>query len=112
MTPESQEEFAQQLRQYSVASDCPVFDNMFEYCQMYTGGSVGGAVRLNHGMADTVVNWWVGGGSYALRSGGAPHSQSHGRSVRREHGGAGHPPHVAGVVCSRQGQLRPPSQTL
>jgi histone deacetylase 1/2 len=27
--------------------DCPIFDGMFNYCQSYTGGSIGGAVMLN-----------------------------------------------------------------
>ena len=34
------------MRLYAIASDCPIFDRMFEYCQMYTGGSVGGAVSV------------------------------------------------------------------
>ena len=25
--------------------------------QSYSGGSIGGAVRLNHGQADVVINW-------------------------------------------------------
>lgn len=41
VTPDNQEDFAQQMRQYALASDCPIFDRMFEYCQMYCGGSIG-----------------------------------------------------------------------
>lgn len=36
-------------------------------CQTYTGGSVGGAVRLNHGMSDVVINW-AGGLHHAKKS--------------------------------------------
>ena len=31
----------------NVGEDCPVFDGLFEYCRLYTAGSIGGAVRLN-----------------------------------------------------------------
>ena len=27
------------------------------YCQSYVGASLGGAVQLNHGQADAVINW-------------------------------------------------------
>lgn len=30
---------------------------MFEYCQLYTSGSIGGASRLNAGLSDIVINW-------------------------------------------------------
>jgi len=57
VTPENQHEHIRQLKRFNVAEDCPVFDGLFNFCQVYTGGSVGGAVRLNHGQSDTVVNW-------------------------------------------------------
>eukprot|EP00798_Chlamydomonas_sp_ICE-L_P018498 gene18498-24996_t len=44
-----------------------MFNGMVEYCQLYTGGSIGGAVRLNHGMCDTVINW-AGGLHHAKKS--------------------------------------------
>jgi len=57
VTPENQHEHIRQLKRFNVAEDCPVFDGLFKFCQVYTGGSVGGAVRLNHGLSDTVINW-------------------------------------------------------
>lgn len=57
VTPENQHEHIRHLKRFNVAEDCPVFDGLFNFCQVYTGGSVGGAVRLNHGQSDTVVNW-------------------------------------------------------
>ncbi len=48
------------LQRFNVGEDCPVFDGLFEYCQLYTSGSVGGAIRLNEGLNDIVINW--GGG--------------------------------------------------
>ena len=41
----------------NVGDDCPVFDGLFEYCQTYTSGSVGGAARLNHELSDICINW-------------------------------------------------------
>ena len=38
-------------------SDCPVFDDLYGFCQSYAGASLDGASRLNHGHADIVVNW-------------------------------------------------------
>ncbi|GFH11700.1 PEROXIDASE_4 domain-containing protein, partial [Haematococcus lacustris] len=37
VTPDNQEQHAQQLRQYTLANDCPIFDRMFEYCQVRLG---------------------------------------------------------------------------
>jgi acetoin utilization deacetylase AcuC-like enzyme len=38
-------------------TDCPVFDNLFGFCQSYSGASIDGAVRLNAGHADVAINW-------------------------------------------------------
>ena len=50
ITPENQHEHMRNLKRFNinVGDDCPVFDGLFQFCQLYTGGSVGGAVRLNH----------------------------------------------------------------
>ena len=34
-----------------------MFDGLFQYNQIATGGSYGGAVRLNQGQADVAINW-------------------------------------------------------
>ena len=44
-----------------------MFDGLFNFCQIYTGGSVGGAVRLNHKQTDTVINW-AGGLHHAKKN--------------------------------------------
>ena len=51
----------------NVGEDCPVFDGMFNFCQLYTGGSLGGAIKLNHGEADICINW-SGGLHHAKKS--------------------------------------------
>lgn len=50
-------------------TDCPVFDGLFEFCQMYTGASLDGAVKLNHGLTDIAVNW--AGGLHHAKKGEA-----------------------------------------
>eukprot|EP00201_Polytomella_parva_P010780 CAMPEP_0175067836 /NCGR_PEP_ID=MMETSP0052_2-20121109/17324_1 /TAXON_ID=51329 ORGANISM="Polytomella parva, Strain SAG 63-3" /NCGR_SAMPLE_ID=MMETSP0052_2 /ASSEMBLY_ACC=CAM_ASM_000194 /LENGTH=393 /DNA_ID=CAMNT_0016334771 /DNA_START=146 /DNA_END=1327 /DNA_ORIENTATION=- len=57
VTPETQGTMLQQLRLFNINEDCPIFDNMFKYCQVYAGASVEGAVRLNHGTCDIAINW-------------------------------------------------------
>eukprot|EP00879_Flechtneria_rotunda_P031981 GHRR01035122.1.p1 GENE.GHRR01035122.1~~GHRR01035122.1.p1 ORF type:complete len:335 (+),score=67.92 GHRR01035122.1:824-1828(+) len=50
-------------------ADCPVFANIFKYCQSYTGASIGAAVQLNYGHADICINW--AGGLHHARKGRA-----------------------------------------
>lgn len=57
VTPETQHEQMRQLKRFNVGEDCPVFDGLYSFCQTYAGGSVGGAVRLNHNHADIAINW-------------------------------------------------------
>lgn len=51
----------------NVDVDCPVFDGLFKFCQLYTGGSVGGAYKLNRQSSDVVINW-AGGLHHAKKS--------------------------------------------
>ncbi|XP_002963181.2 histone deacetylase 19 [Selaginella moellendorffii] len=57
ITPETQHEHLRALKRFNVGEDCPVFDGLYSFCQTYAGGSVGGAVKLNHGHSDIAVNW-------------------------------------------------------
>lgn len=34
-----------------------MFDGIFEFCQLYTSGSIGGAAMLNNKASDIVINW-------------------------------------------------------
>lgn len=67
ITPDNQHEHMRQLKRFNVGEDCPVFDGLFQFCQIYTGGSIGGAVKLNHKTSETVVNW-AGGLHHAKKS--------------------------------------------
>lgn len=44
ITPDNQHEFLAELQRFNLAEDCPIFDGLFEFCRIYTGGSVDGAV--------------------------------------------------------------------
>ena len=38
ITPDNQHEHMRQLKRFNCAEDCPVFDGLFNFCQIYTGG--------------------------------------------------------------------------
>ncbi|CAL5017153.1 unnamed protein product [Urochloa decumbens] len=42
---------------HNLGEDCPVFDNLFEFCQIYAGGTLDAARRLNHKTCDIAINW-------------------------------------------------------
>jgi len=62
ITPEIQRNQLRQLKRFNVGEDCPVFDGLYSFCQTYAGGSVGGALKLNHGVCDIAISW--AGGLY------------------------------------------------
>lgn len=47
ITPDNQHEHLRQLKRYNVGEDCPVFDGLYQFCKCYTGGSIGGAVKVS-----------------------------------------------------------------
>ena len=67
VTPENQYEFLRELKRYNVGEDCPVFDGLYDYCRTYTGGSMGGALKINRQEHNTVINW-AGGLHHAKKS--------------------------------------------
>ena len=52
-----QQEHLEDMRNFNLGEDCPIFEGLFDFCQLYTGGSLDGAVRLNHDLADIAINW-------------------------------------------------------
>ena len=44
-----------------------MFDGLFDFCQISAGGSVAGAIKLNHGLSDIAINW-AGGLHHAKKS--------------------------------------------
>ena len=68
-TPDNMHEFLTQLQRFNVGEDCPVFDGLYDYCKLYTSGSIGGAIRLNNDQNDVVINW--SGGLHHAKKGEA-----------------------------------------
>lgn len=59
INPDNMKQFTIQMQRFNVGeyTDCPVFDGLYEFCVTYTGCSVDGAIKLNHGLTDIAVNW-------------------------------------------------------
>ena len=41
----------------NIGDDCPIFDGLFEFGNLYSQGSVMGAAHLNAGHSDFAINW-------------------------------------------------------
>ncbi len=59
INPDSMKQYTTQMQKFNMGeyTDCPVFDGVHEFCSTYTGCSIDGAVKLNHGLTDIAVNW-------------------------------------------------------
>jgi histone deacetylase 1/2 len=57
VTPENMDHLRAEQTKYNVGSDSPVFDGLFDFCGISTGGSMEGASRLNRGKCDIAINW-------------------------------------------------------
>lgn len=49
--------YSKDLLHYNVGDDCPVFEGLFDFCSMYTGASLEGAMKLNNNACDIAINW-------------------------------------------------------
>eukprot|EP00160_Parvularia_atlantis_P011115 Unigene2164_Nuclearia_a/m.6713 Unigene2164_Nuclearia_a/g.6713 ORF Unigene2164_Nuclearia_a/g.6713 Unigene2164_Nuclearia_a/m.6713 type:complete len:401 (-) Unigene2164_Nuclearia_a:17-1219(-) len=67
ITPDNMAEYSKQLQRFNVGEDCPVFDGLYEFCQISAGGSIASASKLNKGMTDIAVNW-AGGLHHAKKN--------------------------------------------
>jgi len=56
-----------QKMKFKVFGDCPGFPDVFEFCQLYAGGSIDGACKLNNRECDIVINW-AGGLHHARKN--------------------------------------------
>lgn len=47
VTPDNAKDHLHQLQRFNLGpyTDCPVFDGLYDYCQLYSGGSIDGAQR-------------------------------------------------------------------
>lgn len=69
VTPDLVKDCVPQMQKFNVGeyTDCPVFDGLYDFCQLYTGATIDSAVKLNHGIADICINW-SGGLHHAKKS--------------------------------------------
>lgn len=61
--PETLDE--EESKVFGFGIDCPPFDGVYDYSSIVAGGSIDGAILLNHGKCDIAINW----------SGGLHHAQ-------------------------------------
>ncbi|XP_028026861.1 histone deacetylase 3 [Bombyx mandarina] len=57
VTPQNIQSYSKDLLHYNVGDDCPVFEGLFDFCSMYTGASLEGAMKLNNNTCDIAINW-------------------------------------------------------
>lgn len=65
--PDNIVDFNKQMQRFNVGEDCPVFEGLYEFCQISAGGSLAGAVKLNRKQTDIAINW-AGGLHHAKKS--------------------------------------------
>jgi histone deacetylase 1/2 len=66
-TPENTLNTTGLSEKFNIGDDCPVFDGLFEFCQISAGGSISAARELNLGRADIAINW-AGGLHHAKKA--------------------------------------------
>ena len=51
INPDNMKQYSAQMQKFNMGefTDCPVFDGVYDFCSTYTGCSMDGAVKLNHG---------------------------------------------------------------
>lgn len=67
VTPDSLGKFSQQLKQFGIGDDCPVFDGVYDYSSIYAGASLDATQKLISGASDIAINW-SGGLHHAKKS--------------------------------------------
>jgi len=65
-TPDSPTISFQETNKFCLGNDCPIFEDLFEYCQISAGGTISAAQRLNYGYSDIAINW-AGGMHHAAK---------------------------------------------
>ncbi|KAH3665636.1 hypothetical protein OGAPHI_003824 [Ogataea philodendri] len=57
VTPDNVKKYSQYLKQFNIGDDCPVFEGMYDYSQIYAGASLDASRKLISGMSDIAINW-------------------------------------------------------
>ena len=67
VTPENSKFLTKQLMYFNINEDCPIFENIYDFCKVYTTGSILGAHLINKNISNIAINW----------SGGLHHAKKH-----------------------------------
>uniref|UniRef100_A0A7E4VAN2 Histone deacetylase n=1 Tax=Panagrellus redivivus TaxID=6233 RepID=A0A7E4VAN2_PANRE len=67
ISPDNISDYSKQMQRFNVGEDCPVFDGLYEFCQISSGGSIAAAMKINEGHSDLAINW-MGGLHHAKKS--------------------------------------------
>ncbi|KAL1457219.1 hypothetical protein WDU94_001874 [Cyamophila willieti] len=67
VSPDKIHEHTKFLCQFASGEDCPIFHGLYDFCSMYTGASLEGAIQLNNNCCDIAINW-SGGLHHAKKS--------------------------------------------
>ncbi|KAI6182789.1 hypothetical protein M3Y97_00418900 [Aphelenchoides bicaudatus] len=58
--PDNISNYGNAMHAFNVGEDCPVFDGLYEFCKISSGGSLAAASKLNLKQADLAINWMGG----------------------------------------------------
>jgi len=53
----NKEQYVDQIHRFSFGDDCPIFDNMYYFCQRYTAGTILASEHIAKGDAEIAINW-------------------------------------------------------
>lgn len=67
VNPENMKTLTEQLIYFNIGDDCPIFDGLYDFCKIYTTGSILCANSLNTNSSKIAINW----------SGGLHHAKKH-----------------------------------
>ncbi|KAJ6226251.1 histone deacetylase rpd3 [Anaeramoeba flamelloides] len=57
VTPDNEDQFPEMDEKWNIGEDSPIFDGLYEFCQISAGGSIEGARQLNNWETDIAINW-------------------------------------------------------
>lgn len=71
VSPDNLRQYAASMQRFNAGdtTDCPVFDGLYEFTQLYTGASLDGAIQLCNQSSDICINW--SGGLHHAKKGEA-----------------------------------------
>lgn len=69
VTPKNAQALTKDWTKFNVGDDCPVFHDVFSFCQQYSGASLSAARKLSSGATDIAINW--SGGLHHAKKGEA-----------------------------------------